>query len=121
MGLYHYHRLDCCSNVFSSLGLAGGTKLAIAAFHANVLTAEQDFVRFYKSVMEISPYFRKQYNNPPIRFIAASSKTVGGVIGTQLIYCERMRSSKIISKCWKLINSNQQEDLLYIFFNDYGI
>ena len=121
MGLYHYHRLDCCSNVFSSLGLAGGTKLAIAAFHANVLTAEQDFVRFYKSVMEISPYFRKQYNSPPIRFIAASSKTVGGVIGTQLIYCERMRSSKIISKCWKLINSNQQEDLLYIFFNDYGI
>lgn len=98
MGLYHYHRLDCCSNVFSSLGLAGGTKLAIAAFHANVLTAEQDFVRFYKSVMEISPYFRKQYNSPPIRFIAASSKTVGGVIGTQLIYCERMRSSKIILK-----------------------
>ena len=110
IGLYHYHRLDCCSNVFKSLGLAGGTKLAIGTFHQNVDTALADFVRFYKSVMDISPYFRKQYNNPGVRFIAASSKPGSkGVIGTQLIYCERLRSSKIISNCWKKFNFNQQK------------
>ena len=110
IGLYHYHRQDCCSNVFNSLGLAGGTKLAIGTFHQNVDTAEFDFVRFYKSVMDISPYFRKQYNNPGVRFIAASSKPGSkGVIGTQLIYCERLRSNKIISNCWKKFNFNQQK------------
>ena len=58
--------------------------------------------------MDISPYFRKQYNNPGIRFIAASSKPGSkGVIGTQLIYCERLRSIKIILKCWKKFSFNQ--------------
>ena len=60
--------------------------------------------------MDISPYFRKQYNNPGVRFIAASSKPGSkGVIGTQLIYCERLRSIKIISNCWKKFNFNQQK------------
>lgn len=86
IGLYHYHRLDCCSNVFSSLGLAGGTKIAFGFFHASEETAKRDFVYFFKTVMEISPYFKNLYNNPPIRLIASGPKSTGSVIGTQLIY-----------------------------------
>ena len=87
MGLYHYHRLDCCSNVYASVGLAGGTKLTFGAFHASAETAYRDFVQFWKNTVEISPYFRKLYNNPPIRFIASGPASTGAVIGTQLVYC----------------------------------
>ena len=87
MGLYHFHRLDCCSNVYNSVGLAGGTKLAFGFFHANADTAYRDFVQFFKFVFETSPYFRQQYNKPPIRMIASGPKSTGSVIGTQLIYC----------------------------------
>ena len=86
MALYHYHKLDCCSNVFTSLGLAGGTKLAMGFFHASSDTAYRDFVQYFKTVMDISPYFRNLYNNPPIRFISSGPKATGSVIGTQLIY-----------------------------------
>lgn len=87
IGLYHFHRLDCCQNVFHSVGLAGGTKLAFGFFHANADTAYRDFVQFFKFVFDTSPYFKKQFNNPPIRMIASGPKATGSVIGTQLIYC----------------------------------
>ena len=87
IGLYFYHRLDCCSNVYTSLGLAGGTKLAMGFFHANFETAKRDFVNFYKFVFDESPYFKRLYNNPPIRLIASGPKSTGAVLGSQLIYC----------------------------------
>lgn len=90
IGLYQYHKLDCCSNVFKSVGLAGGTKLAFGFFHANAETAKKDFVQFYKFVFEQSPYFRKQYNNPPIRLIPSGPQSTGSVIGTQLIYAVKI-------------------------------
>lgn len=87
MGLYHYHRLDCCTNVFASLGLAGQTKIAFSFFHASYDTAEKDFIRFYKGVFEVSPYFKNLYNKPPIRLIASGPRSGSSIIGTQLIYC----------------------------------
>jgi hypothetical protein len=86
IGLYTYHRLDCCSNPFLSLGLAGGTKLGMGFFHANEQTAHKDFVQYFKTVFEVSPYFRNQYNKPPIRLISSGPKSVGGVIGVNLIF-----------------------------------
>ena len=86
-GLYHYHRLDSCENVYSSLGLAGGTKLAMGFYHNSETTSKKDFVDFYKFVFDISPYFRHLYNNPPIRLIASSYKSRAGILGTQLIFC----------------------------------
>ena len=86
IGLYNYHRLDCCSNVYHSVGLAGGTKLAMGFVHANSETAYRDFVQFYKHVFDISPYFRQQYNKPPIRLIASGPKSTGAVLGVQLIF-----------------------------------
>ena len=86
IGLYTFHRLDCCVNPFLSLGLAGGTKLGMGFFHANEQTANKDFVQYFKTVFEISPYFRNQYNKPPIRLISSGPKSVGGVIGVNLIF-----------------------------------
>lgn len=87
IGLYHYHKLDCCTNVFQSLGLAGGTKLSFGFFHANFETSKKDFVEFYKFVFSQSPYFRKLYNRPPIRLIPSGPQSTGSVLGTQLLYC----------------------------------
>ena len=86
IGLYYYHRLDCCENVFASLGLAGGTKLAMGFFHANYDTANKDFVQFFKFVFDASPYFRSLYNNPPIRLIASGPQSTGAVLGSQLVF-----------------------------------
>lgn len=86
IGLYYYHRLDCCENVYASLGMAGGVKLAIAAFHSSAETADRDFVRYFKFVMETSPYFRTLYNNPPIRFISSGPQSTGAVLGSQLVF-----------------------------------
>ena len=86
IGLYHFHRLDCCTDVYRSVGLAGGTKLAMGFMHANSDTAYRDFVQFYRTIFEISPYFRQQYNKPPIRLIASGPKSTGAVLGVQLIF-----------------------------------
>lgn len=86
IGLYNYHKLDCCTNVYKSIGLAGGTKLAFGFFHANFDTAKKDFVEFYKFVFSQSPYFRSLYNNPPIRLIASGPRSTGSVLGTQLVF-----------------------------------
>ena len=86
MGLYQFHKLDCCRNIFTSLGLAGGSKIAFGFFHASYDTAYKDFVQYYKYVFDISPYFKNLYNNPPIRLIASGPKATGSVLGTQLIY-----------------------------------
>ncbi len=86
IGLYQFHKLDCCSNVFASLGLAGGTKIAMGFFHSSSETAEKDFVNYFKTVYNQSPYFRQQYNNPPVRLIPSGPKSTGAVLGTQLIF-----------------------------------
>ena len=67
LGLYMYHRLDCCSDVFKSLGLGKSSKIAFGFFHASADTARKDFVDVYKGIFEASPYFQNLYNNPPIR------------------------------------------------------
>ncbi len=87
MGLYQLHKLDCCKNAYTSLGLAPGAKLAFGFFHANFDTAQRDFVQVYRQIMDISPYFQNMYNNPSIRFIASGPQSKGAVIGSQLIYC----------------------------------
>ena len=87
IGLYNYHKLDCCRNAYATLGLAGGAKLAFGFFHANYDTAVRDFSQVYKSYMSISPYFQNMYNKPQIRLIASGPKSTGAVIGSQLIYC----------------------------------
>ena len=86
IGLYNYHKLDCCTNVYKSVGLAGGTALAMAFFHANFDTAKKDGVGFWKFILEQSPYFRSQYNSPPIRLIPSGPQSTGSVLGSQLIY-----------------------------------
>lgn len=86
IGLYIYHRLDCCSDVYASLGLAKSSKIAFGFFHASADTADRDFVRSYKEVFESSPYFKNLYNNPPIRLIASGPQSTGSVIGTQLVF-----------------------------------
>lgn len=86
MGLYQFHRLDCCENIYKSLGQAGGTKLGMAFFHASAETAFTDFVQYFKTVFSISPYFQNQYNNPPIRLISSGPRSSGSVIGVNLIY-----------------------------------
>ena len=86
IGLYNYHKLDCCTNVYKSVGLAGGTKLSFAFCHANYDTAKRDFVDFYKFIFSQSPYFRSQYNNPPIRLIASGPQSTGSFLGTQTIF-----------------------------------
>lgn len=85
IGLYNYHRLDCCINPFLSLGLAGGTKIGMGFFHANEQTAHKDFVQYFRTVFDISPYFKNQYNSPPIRLISSGPQSVGSVIGVNLI------------------------------------
>ena len=86
MALYQYHKLDCCRNIFNSLGLAGGSKIAFGFFHASYETAYKDFVQYMKYVFSISPYFKNLYNNPPVRLIASGPKASGSVLGTQLIF-----------------------------------
>lgn len=86
MGLYNYHKLDCCTNVYRSVGLAGGTKLAMAFFHKSYDTANKDGVGYWKFVLGQSPYFRAQYNKPPIRLIPSGPQSTSSILGTQLIY-----------------------------------
>ena len=86
MGLYMYHRLDCCVNCLSSLGLAGNVKLAFAFLHANEQTAYKDFVQYFRNVFQISPYFKNLYNKPQIRLISSGPRSVGGFLGTQMVY-----------------------------------
>lgn len=85
MGLYMYHRLDCCTNMNLSLGLAGGVKIAFGFFHANEDTAYKDFVVYFKTVFALSPYFKNQYNKPQIRLISSGPKS-NAVLGTQLVF-----------------------------------
>ena len=84
--MYNYHKLDCCTNVYKSVGLAGGTKIAMAFFHANFETSKKDGIGFWKFILDQSPYFRSQYNNPPIRLIPSGPQSTGSVLGSQLIY-----------------------------------
>lgn len=86
MGLYQWHRLDCCSNVYASLGMAGGTKIGYGFFHASEETSYRDNVQYFKRIFEISPYFKNQYHKPPIRLIASGPKSVGAIIGVNLIF-----------------------------------
>ena len=86
IGMYNYHKLDCCTNVYKSVGLAGGTKIAMAFFHANFETSKKDGIGFWKFILDQSPYFRSQYNNPPIRLIPSGPQSTGSVLGSQLIY-----------------------------------
>lgn len=86
IGLYHLHRLDCCSNVYTSLGMAGGVKLAFGFFHANFETAKRDFKNYYDFIFDTSPYFKNQYHKPPIRIIPSGPVSVGAVLGTQLVF-----------------------------------
>lgn len=86
LGLYMYHRLDCCSDVFKSLGLGKSSKIAFGFFHASADTARKDFVDVYKGIFEASPYFQNLYNNPPIRLIPSGPRSTGAVIGTQLVF-----------------------------------
>ena len=46
-------------------------------FHASEQTANKDFVQYFRTVFDISPYFKNQYNNPPIRLISSGPKSVG--------------------------------------------
>ena len=85
MGLYLYHRLDCCINANLSLGIEGSAKLAYGFFHASEETAYKDFVLYYKNVFSISPYFKNLYNKPKIRLISSGPKS-NAVLGTQLIF-----------------------------------
>lgn len=96
IGLYHLHRLDCCSNVYASLGMAGGVKISFGFFHANFETAKRDFKNYYDFIFDTSPYFKNQYHKPPIRIIPSGPVSVGAVLGTQLVF-------SIISECgfWK--------------------
>ena len=87
IGLYLYHRLDCCSNCFTSLRIASGSKLGMAFIHTSSDTAYQNFCLYYKNyVFKESPYFRQLYNNPPIRLIPCGPKSSGALLGVDLIY-----------------------------------
>lgn len=88
IGLYYLHRLDCCKNIYNSLGMAGGIKLAMGFFHASAETALRDFVQYFKSVYDISPYFRSQYHNvtDKVRLIASGPQSTGAVLGSQLCF-----------------------------------
>lgn len=68
------------------MGLAGGSKIAIAFFHASEQTALKDNIQVYRQFFEISPYFKNLYNNPPVRLIASGPRSTSSIIGTQLIY-----------------------------------
>ena len=87
MGLYFYHRLDCCRDVCKTMGMAGGTRFVFGFFHASELTSRKDFVQYYNTIFDKSPYFQNLYNNPNIRFIASGPRATGSVIGSQLLYC----------------------------------
>jgi hypothetical protein len=83
MVLYIYHRLDCLSNVYRSLGLIEKAKLALVVVHASADTAERDFLRYIKyDVFENSPYFHNLYNldKSQIRLVAAGPRT-NSIIG----------------------------------------
>lgn len=112
MGLYQLHKLDCCTNAYTSLGLAPGAKLAFGFFHANYDTAVRDFVQVYKQIMGISPYFKNMYNNPAIRFIASGPKSTGSVIGSQLIYC-------VLSELgfWRPVDAKAKIDEVLVRYN----
>ena len=88
-----YHRLDCATNVYKSLGLIQGAKLAIVVTHASAMTADKDFIRYFKDeVFERSPYFQNLYNldKKQIRLVAAGPRT-NSIIGLNVfavrIYC----------------------------------
>jgi dephospho-CoA kinase len=83
MVMYMYHRLDCTKNVYKSLNLVEGAKLALVVTHASKDTADRDFIRYFKDeVFEKSPYFRKLYNlrKNQIRLVAAGPRT-NSIIG----------------------------------------
>ena len=84
ISLYIYHRLDCLSNLYTSLHMQGGAKVSMIFVHANITTAEKDFIGYIKeSVFENSPYFGHLYNlkKNQIRLIAAGPRT-NSIIGT---------------------------------------
>jgi len=83
MVMYMYHRLDCTKNVYKSLGLIQGAKLALVVTHASSDTADRDFIRYFKDeVFERSPYFQNLYNldKKQIRLVAAGPRT-NSIIG----------------------------------------
>lgn len=109
IALYNFHKLDCCTNVYKTLGLAGGAKLAMGFFHASADTAEKDFVRVIKDdVFYHSPYFRGQYNKPPIRLISSGPRSTGAVLGTQLIFT-------VLSEVgfWKPLDAKEKIDEVF--------
>ena len=86
IALYVYHRLDCCTDVFKSLGIAGNSKLGAVFFHSSFETAKNDFKNYINTVFEVSPYFRKPYHRPPIRFIPSGPTSGSHIIGVSIIY-----------------------------------
>lgn len=85
--MYLYHRLDCCSNCFSSLGIASGSKLGMGFVHSSAETSLRNFVQYYKEyVFKTSPYFLHLYHNPPIRLIPCGPKSSGALLGVDLFY-----------------------------------
>lgn len=90
IGLYNYHKLLCCKNIFITLGMAPSAKIAFGFFHASRDTAYSDFVQVYKTWMELSPFFKTEtskFKKPVVRFIASGPKSTGAVIGSQLVLC----------------------------------
>ena len=83
MVMYMYHRLDCSKNIYKTLNLVEGAKLALVVTHASKDTADRDFIRYFKDeVFEKSPYFQKLYNlkKNQIRLVAAGPRT-NSIIG----------------------------------------
>jgi hypothetical protein len=79
-----YTRLLCLKNPSVSLGLAPKVLSALVV-HKNELTAEKEFLNFYKSVKENTPFFRNT-KNPNLKFqVYCSGPLSNRSIGTDLI------------------------------------
>lgn len=84
LSLYTYHRIDCFPNFYKSIGLAP-KPMSFVYFHKNVETAEKEFIKYFRDIMDKSPYFKNLYNRPNIKFMTSGPRGGGG-IGTDLIF-----------------------------------
>lgn len=87
VGLYNYHKLLCCRNIYTTLGVASSAKIVFGFFHASAETAYKDFYQVYKDWMEMSPYFKNAPNKSTIRLVSSGPRSTGAVLGSQLIFC----------------------------------
>lgn len=110
---YMYHRLDCCSNIYRSLGMLGGSKIGFYFAHQSEDTANRDFVRYFKDTLFVfSPYFKNLYNNPPIRLISSGPSSTSAIIGVNVILgvlseLEFWKPSQAVSRVNELITRYQ--------------